>query len=77
MVLLRCPPFAHEGHIKKGLLHMRVTGDEWLVRGKEDGPVVPDSYVVSFVHFHERGLVSPPTISFMGCFTTMGSSYSI
>jgi hypothetical protein len=27
---------------------------------------VPDGYVISFVHFHERGLASPPTSSFRG-----------
>jgi hypothetical protein len=49
-----------EGLVKKGVLHARVIGDEWLVPGNEDGPVVPDGYVVSFVHFHKHGLASPP-----------------
>jgi hypothetical protein len=66
-----------EGLIMKGLLHTRVTGDGWLVPGNEDGPVVPDGYVVSFMHFHERGLASPPTSSSMGSFTTIRSSYNI
>jgi hypothetical protein len=66
-----------EGLIKKGLLHVRVTGDEWLIPSNEGGPVVPDGYVVSFVYFHERGLASPPTSSSTGSFTTTGLSYSI
>jgi hypothetical protein len=45
-----------EGLVKKGLLHVRVRRDEWLVPGNKDGPVVPDGYVVSFVHFHEHKL---------------------
>jgi hypothetical protein len=44
-----------EGLIKKGLLHARVKGDEWVVPGNEDEPVVPDGYVISFVHFHDAG----------------------
>jgi hypothetical protein len=66
-----------EGLVKKGLLHTRVMGNKWLVLGNEDGPVMPNSYVISFVHFHECGLASPPTSSSMGFFTTTGSSYSI
>jgi hypothetical protein len=66
-----------EGLIKKGLLHVRVNGDEWVVPGNEDGPVVPDGYIVSFMHFHERKLASPPIGSSMGFFTTMGLSSSI
>jgi hypothetical protein len=49
-----------EGLINKGLLHVRVNGDEWVVPGNEYGPVVPDDYIVSFVHFHEHKLASPP-----------------
>jgi hypothetical protein len=66
-----------EGLIKKGLLHARVTGDEWIVPGDEDGPVVPDGYIILFMHLHECGLTSPPTCSSMGSFTTTGLSYSI
>jgi hypothetical protein len=47
--------------IKKGLLHMRVRGDRWIVPSNEDELVVPDSYVISFMHFHKHGLESPPT----------------
>jgi hypothetical protein len=49
-----------EGLVKKGLLHARVMGVKWLVLGNEDGPVLPDGYVISFLHFHERGLPSLP-----------------
>jgi hypothetical protein len=49
-----------EGLVKKGLLHTRVRGDKWIIPGNKDDPLVPDGYVVSFMHFHERGLVSPP-----------------
>jgi hypothetical protein len=49
-----------EGLVKKGVLHARVIGDKWLVPGNEDGPVVPNGYVISFVHFHKHGLASPP-----------------
>jgi hypothetical protein len=66
-----------EGLIKKGLLHTRVTGDEWLIPGNEDGPVAPDGYVVSFVHVHEVGWRLPPTSSSVSSFTTMGSSHNI
>jgi hypothetical protein len=31
-----------------------------LIPSNEDGLVVPNSYVVSFVHFDKRGLASPP-----------------
>jgi hypothetical protein len=51
-----------EGLIKKGLLHARVTGDEWIVPSDEDGSVVPNGYIVSFMHFHEHGLASSPQV---------------
>jgi hypothetical protein len=65
-----------EGLIKKGLLHVRVRGDEWIVPSNEDEPMVPDGCVISFVHFHTRELASPPTGSSAGFFTTMGLSSS-
>jgi hypothetical protein len=65
-----------EGLVKKGLLHVRVRGDEWIVPSNEDEPVVPDGYIVSFVHFHRHGLASPPTGSSVGFFTIMGLSSS-
>jgi hypothetical protein len=43
-------PAHMEGLVKRGLLHARTDVDEWLL---------PDGYVVSFVHFHERGFASP------------------
>jgi hypothetical protein len=51
-----------EGLVKKGLLHMRVTWDEWIIPSDEDGPVVPGGYIISFMHFHERELASPPQV---------------
>jgi hypothetical protein len=65
-----------EGFIKMGLLHAG-SGDEWIILSNEDEPMVPDGYVVSFVHFHKCGLVSPPTDSSAGFFITVGLSSSI
>ena len=39
---------------------------EWIVPSGEDEPSPPDDYVVSFVPFHERGLVTPPHRFFRG-----------
>jgi len=36
------------------------------VPGCKDAPTLPDGYVVSFVPFHERGLVIPPHPFFQG-----------
>jgi hypothetical protein len=47
-----------------------------IVLGDEEVSMLPDGYVVSFVPFHERGLVVPPTISSRGCCTTTTSSCS-
>ena len=47
-----------EGLIRRGLLHVRTLIEEWLLRGNEDSPSSPDGYVVSFAHFHERGLAT-------------------
>ena len=49
-----------EGLIKHGLLCGRTDAVEWLVPSHEDTPAPPDGYVVSFVPFHEHGLVVPP-----------------
>ena len=49
-----------EGLIKRGLLRGRTKAVEWLMLGREDAPVPPDGYVISFVPFHERGLTVPP-----------------
>ena len=49
-----------EGLVKRGLLHGRTDVAEWLVPYCEDAPALPDGYVVSFVMFHECGLMVPP-----------------
>ena len=49
-----------EGLVKRGLLRRRTDAVEWLVPGREDTPMPPDGYVISFVPFHERGLIVPP-----------------
>ena len=49
-----------EGLIKRGLLHGRTKVVEWLVPSREEAPVPPDGYVMSFAPFHERGHVIPP-----------------
>ena len=52
--------FQHmEGLIRRGILHVRTSPEEWLLPGEEDLSSPPDSYVVSFAHFHERGFVAP------------------
>jgi len=47
-----------EGLVHRGLLYAR-TMDEWLLPGEEDVSLPPTGYVVSFVHFHERGFATP------------------
>jgi hypothetical protein len=32
---------------------------EWILLGDEETSSSPDGYIISFVHFHERGLVTP------------------
>ena len=49
-----------EGLVKCGLLCGRTDEAEWLVPGCEDVPAPPNSYIVSFVPFHECGLMVPP-----------------
>ena len=49
-----------EGLVKLGVLHERIDAVEWLVPSREDAPAPADGYVVSFVPFHERGLMVPP-----------------
>ena len=49
-----------EGLVKKGLLAPLTDVVEWIVPETEDVPAPPDGYVVSFVHFHERGFGMPP-----------------
>ena len=48
-----------EGLVHRGLLCMRTSAEEWLLPGDEDLSSSPDGYVVSFAHFHERGLMTP------------------
>ena len=48
-----------EGLVSHGLLHMRTSVEEWLLPGNEDSSSPSDGYVVSFAHFHERGLTTP------------------
>ena len=38
---------------------MRTSAEEWLLPGEEDLSSSPDGYVVSFAHFHDRGLATP------------------
>ena len=33
---------------------------EWIVHSGEDEPSPPDGYVISFIPFHEHGLMTPP-----------------
>ena len=48
-----------EGLVRRGLLHAWTSTEEWLLPDDEDFPSPPDSYVVSFAHFYERGLATP------------------
>ena len=48
-----------EGLIHRGLLHARTLAEEWLLPGDKGSLSPPNGYVVSFAHFHERGLVTP------------------
>ena len=65
-----------EGLIKHGLLCWRTNAMEWLVLGHEEVPIPLDGYIVSFVPFHERGLVVPPHLFFRVCCTTIRLSCS-
>jgi hypothetical protein len=49
-----------EDLVQRGLLHVRTDSCEWELPGDDEFPAPPAGYVVSFVHFHERGLVMPP-----------------
>ena len=48
-----------EGLVHRGLLRAWTSAEEWLLPDEEDLPSPPDDYVVSFAHFHERGLTTP------------------
>ena len=66
-----------EGLIHHGLLRTQTSAEEWLLPGNEDSLSPPDGYVVSFAHFHEHGLATPPTNSFGGCCTSTRLSCDI
>jgi hypothetical protein len=46
--------------VNYGLLQVRMEANKWIVPSDEEVSMPPDGYVVSFVPFHERGLVVPP-----------------
>ena len=48
-----------EGLIHRGLLRAWTSTEEWLLPSDEDLLSLPNGYVVSFTHFHERGLATP------------------
>ena len=39
-------------------IRARTAAQEWLLPGNDDVLSPPDGYVVSFAHFHERGLMT-------------------
>ena len=47
-----------EGLIHHSLLRTRTMAEEWLLSDEEDMPSPPDSYVLSFTHFHECGFAT-------------------
>jgi len=48
-----------EGLVHCGLLRTRTSAEEWLLPSDKDLQSPLDGYVVSFTHFHERGLATP------------------
>ena len=48
-----------EGLIYHGLLYAWTTTEEWRLPDEEDVLSPPYGYVISFVHFHERGFATP------------------
>ena len=48
-----------EGLVHRGLLCAWTTTEEWWLPSEEDVSSSPDGYVISFVHFHKRGLATP------------------
>ena len=48
-----------EGLIRRGLLCLLTAVEEWWLPDEEEEPQPPEGYVVSFAHFHERGLAMP------------------
>jgi hypothetical protein len=55
-----------EALVKCGLLRVRTEANKWIVPGDKEVPMPPDGYVVSFMPFHEHGLVVPPHQFFQG-----------
>jgi hypothetical protein len=49
-----------ESLAKHGLLRQRTEAMVWLMTGHEEAPAPPDGYIVSFVPFHEREVMTPP-----------------
>ena len=47
-----------EGLIRRGLLYVRTSAEDWLLPGNEDSPSPLDGYEVSFTHFHKRGIMT-------------------
>ena len=48
-----------EGLVHRGLLRAWTSVEEWLLPNDDDLSSSLDGYVVSFAHFHERGLTTP------------------
>jgi hypothetical protein len=48
-----------EGLFNHGLLCARTAAHEWIVPNGHDFLALLDDYVVSFMHFHDHGLVAP------------------
>ena len=55
-----------DGLVAKGLLCPLTGTVEWIEPGGERVPSPPDGYVVSFVHFHERGFATLAHAFFLG-----------
>jgi hypothetical protein len=55
-----------ESVVRCGLLCIRNEANEWLLPDGRDSPLPPDGYVVSFMYFHERGLVAPSHCFLLG-----------
>jgi hypothetical protein len=66
MESLGLQPCTHEGLVNRGLLRARFATHEWIVPDGHDFLALPDNYVVSFTHFHDRELVSPAHCFLLG-----------
>lgn len=57
----KCGATRLEGLVHGGLVPARSDALEWILPDEDERiPRPPDGYVVTFTHFHERGLASPP-----------------